>query len=56
MSFWGVLAIIAGVILAIVALYALWWYLFDYSKVKIIVSDNAPEDFKVCFNRFFFDD
>jgi len=46
MSFLSGLAIFFGGVLALIALYALWWYLFCYSKVKINVSDQAPDDLK----------
>jgi len=46
MGFWAGLAIFFGSVLALLALYALWWYFFCYSKVKIVVSEQAPDDFK----------
>jgi len=46
MGFLAGLAIFFGGILALVALYALWWYFFCYSKVIMIISEQAPDDFK----------
>ena len=47
MGFLVGLAIVAGGITGVVLLYALWWYLFSYSKVVVTVSTEAPEDLKV---------
>jgi len=51
MSFLVGLGIFIGGIVAIIGLYALWWYLFDYSKVKIVFSEQAPDDFKAMLNN-----